>query len=106
MLREAIRPLEEGRTSFCLRLYHVMYLLEANPDVVWLSLSVNENDILVINHHLSESDGLEAVDMLKQARAALYELQSGKEVVYLASEEEMDDMLDAEVGKSRPNSEK
>ncbi len=101
MLREAIKPLEEGRTSFCLRFYRIMYLLEANPDVAWLGLAVNEGDILVINHHLSESDGPEAVDMLQQARAALYELQSGEEAVYLASKEEMAEIFDVFVGKIR-----
>ena len=74
-----------------------MYALEANPDEEWYVFPVSQTDILLINHHLSEADGPEAVDVLKQTRAALYELLSGEYAVNLASSSAMLALFDIEV---------
>ena len=85
--------------DFCLRLYSAYYELEANPDITWADFPVSEGDILLLNHHLSEGDGDEAIDLLQQSRAALFEINSGKDAVYLAPTTEIDKIMDIEVRK-------
>ena len=97
VLRETIRPLQPGREEFCVRLYGVMHALETDPDVTWYAFPVSQVDILLINHHLSEADGDEAIDLLKQTRGALYELLSGDESVILADSVAMIALFDIEV---------
>ena len=85
--------------DFCLRLYSAYYELEANPDITWADFPVSEGDILLLNHHLSEGDGDEAIDLLQQSRAAFFELNSGEDAVYLAPTTEIDKIMDIEVRK-------
>ena len=89
-----------------MRLYGLMYRLEADQDIEWGSFPVSEADIMLINHHLSEADGDDAMDILKQTRAALYELVSGDDSLYLAPSSEMEELFDVEVRKNPEDNEK
>lgn len=94
-LREAVRPYSAQPYSinFCVRLYRCYYLLEADPDLEVAHLEMLPNDILLINQFLSAEDGNWAKEVLHQTRQALYELDTGKEAVRLASHEEVEKLL-------------
>ena len=89
-----------------MRLYGLMYRLETDQDIESGSFPVSESDIMLINHHLSEADGDDAIDILKQTRAALYELISGDDSIYLATSSEMEELFDVEVRKNPEDNEK
>ncbi len=97
VLREAIKPLVGGNRGFCVFLYILMHALETDPDVGWLPFPLEAYDILLINQYLSAADGPEAIDLLQQSRAALYELESGETSVSLASSVRVAAIFDVEV---------
>jgi len=94
LLREAVKPYNETELDpriiedFCVRLYLAYYALEADPDIDAVGFPVSQDEILVINHFLSDQDSELAGELLHQTRQALYELTTGKEAVRLASSEE------------------
>lgn len=97
MLRELVKPLVPAQTDFCMRLYGLLHALETDPDVEQRAFPVDEFDVFIINQWVSAADGDEAVDILRQSRAALYELVQGEESEALASTAEMEELFDVEV---------
>ena len=97
ILREAVKPLTPGMLQFCEQLYRVMYSFDVYQDLEYVQFAMNKEHILIINHFVSSADGEEAQDILKQTRATMFELERGIEAIVLASVEEMDKILSAEV---------
>jgi hypothetical protein len=114
-LREAIRPFGESAylphgtvREFCIRLYRAHYLLEADSDLEAIDFPLDRDEVLVINNFVSVEDGDWAKDVLHQTRQALYELDTGREAVRLASAEEVERMfesvtLDPDKGPEEPS---
>ena len=98
ILREAIRPLTTGMRMFCEKLYRVMYAFDVYPDLEYVHLRMDKDDVLIINHFVSAADGEEAMDLLVQTRHVLFELEEGVEAVVFASREDMDRIMSAELG--------
>lgn len=92
--------MQPGQSDFCMRLYGLIHALEVDPDVGCLAFPVCELDIFIINQWVSAADGDEAIDVLRQSRAALYELVQGEESEVLASAEEMAALFDVEVRRN------
>lgn len=112
-LREIVRPPlygsgpPDGVEEFCRRLYRAYYSFEADPDLATTSFTVNVEDLMIINHYVSAEDGDWAADILHQTRQVLYEMETGKEAVRLASSADVkrlmgETKLDPEAGKEVP----
>ncbi len=95
-----------GNRAFCVYLYILMHALETDPDVGWLPFPLEVYDILLINQYLSAADGVEALDLLQQSRAALYELESGETSVSLAASGRVAAIFDVEVRENPEETEK
>lgn len=100
-LREAIRPFGDSAylphgaiREFCVRVYRAHYALEADSDLEAVDFPVDRDEVLVINNFVSVEDGDWAKDILHQTRQVLYELETGREAVRLASAEETQRLFD------------
>lgn len=108
-LREALKPYETGLTdkdrealnSLCLEVYRALYLFDADQDRKLADLRMSEAWIMFINRCVSQEDGDWALDLLHQTRQALYEMDTGREAIRLASNEDIARLMDTPVGKPR-----